>query len=167
MVYHLGWRTETWDLPDQESNSGSGMALYNSLRAVSRERDTQAVDSIARKAMLDEIERLRVLGDEDLIGIREAARNIMCLSQVNSLRNDLQECLKRGMLDPSLWPKFGEIDDDFEYVCPYRRILPSKQLSSFPDLENIVATRISLLRSARQKEQRQQIGNAATPFISG
>jgi ataxia telangiectasia mutated family protein len=127
MVYHLGWRTETWDLPDQESNSGSGMALYNSLRAVSRERDTQAVDSIARKAMLDEIERLRVLGDEDLIGIREAARNIMCLSQVNLLRNDLQECLKMGMLDTSLWLKFGEIDDDFEYVCPYSWILPSKQ----------------------------------------
>ena len=167
MVYHLGWRTETWDLPDQESNSGSGMALYNSLRAVSRERDPQAVDSIARKAMLDEIEHLHVLGDEDLIGIREAARNIMCLSQVNSLRNDLQECLKRGMLDPSLWPKFGEIGDDFEYVYPDRWILPSEQLSSFPALENIMATRISLLRSARQKEQRQQIGNAVTPFISG
>jgi len=167
MVYHLGWRTETWDLPDQESNSGPGMALYNSLKAVSRERDPHAVDSIARKAMLDEIERLRVLGDEDLIGIREAARNIMSLSQVNSLRNDLQECLKRGMLDPSLWPKFGEIDNDFEYVYPYRWILPSKQLSSFPALENIVATRISLLRSARQMEQRQQIGNAVTPFISG
>jgi ataxia telangiectasia mutated family protein len=30
-----------------------------------------------------------------------------------------------------------------------------------------VATRISLLRSARQKEQRQQIGPALTPFISG
>jgi serine-protein kinase ATM len=30
-----------------------------------------------------------------------------------------------------------------------------------------VATRISLLRSARQKEQRQQIGPALTPLISG
>ena len=30
-----------------------------------------------------------------------------------------------------------------------------------------MATRISLLRSTRQKEQRQQIGTAATPFISG
>ncbi len=30
-----------------------------------------------------------------------------------------------------------------------------------------MATRISLLRSARQKEQRQQIGTTLTPFISG
>jgi ataxia telangiectasia mutated family protein len=30
-----------------------------------------------------------------------------------------------------------------------------------------VATRISLLRSARHKEQRQQIGTTLTPFISG
>jgi ataxia telangiectasia mutated family protein len=167
MVYSLGWRTETWDLPDQSSNSGSGIALYNSLRAVSRERDLQVVDSISRKALIDEMERLRALGDEDLVGIREVAQNIMCLSQVNSLKNDLQECLKSGMLDSSLWSKFGEIDGGFEYVYLCRQVLPAKQLSSFPALENIVATRISLLRSARQQEQRQQIGTALTPFISG
>jgi ataxia telangiectasia mutated family protein len=116
MVYHLGWRTETWDLPDQASTSGSGTSLYNSLRAVFRERDPQVVDSIARKALSDEMERLRALGDEDLAGIREVARNVMCLSQVNSLRHDLQECLKSGMLDFNLWSKFGEIDGDFEYA---------------------------------------------------
>ena len=168
MVYHLGWRTETWDLPDQASSSGSGTALYNALRAVSRERDLQVVNTIVGKAMLDEMERLRALGDEDLVGIREVTRNIMCLSQVNLLRSDLQECQKSGMLDPALWPKFGEIDDNFEYVylCLVQ-LLPFKSSSSFPALEDIVATRISLLRSARQKEQRQQIGTALTPFISG
>jgi serine-protein kinase ATM len=168
MVYHLGWRTETWDLPDQASSSGSGTALYNALRAVFRERDSQAVDTIIRKVLMDETERFRLLGDEDLVGIREVARNVMCLSQVNSLRMDLQECLKSGMLDPALWSKFVEIDGNFEYV--YLRlvqVIPSKQLSSFPALENIVATRISLLRSARHKEQRQQIGTTLTPFISG
>jgi ataxia telangiectasia mutated family protein len=114
MVYNLGWRTETWDLPDQASSSGSGTALYNALRAVSRERDPHVIDSIARKALLDEMERFRALGDEDLVGIREVARNIMCLSQANSLSDDLQECLKSGMLDPALSSKFGEIDGNFE-----------------------------------------------------
>jgi ataxia telangiectasia mutated family protein len=114
MVYHLGWRTETWDLPDQASSLGSGTALYNALRAVSRERDPQAVDTIVRKALMDETERFRLLGDEDLVGIREVTRNVMCLSQVNSLRMDLQECLKSGMLDPALWSKFVEIDGNFE-----------------------------------------------------
>ena len=116
MVYHLGWRTETWDLPDQASSSCSGTALYNALRAVSRERDPQVVDTIVRMALMDEMERFRALGDEDLAGIREATRNVMCLSQVNLLRTGLQECLKSGMLDPALWTKLVEIDGNFEYV---------------------------------------------------
>ena len=119
MVYHLGWRTETWDLPDQPSSLGSGTALYNALRAVYRERDPLAVDVIANKALSHEIDRLRVLGDEDLVGIREVTRNVMCLYQVNLWRKDLQECLNSGMLDSSLWSKFSEIDGDFEcvYFC--------------------------------------------------
>jgi serine-protein kinase ATM len=116
MVYHLGWRTETWDLPDQASSSGSGTALYNALRAVSRERDPQVVDAVVQKALMDEVDRLKALGDEDLVGIRGVARNIMCLSQVNSRRTDLQSCLRSGMVDSVLWPKFSEIDSDFEYV---------------------------------------------------
>lgn len=35
---------------------------------------------------------------------------------------------------------------------------------SFSDLETISATRVSLLRSVRQKEQREQIGDLVTPF---
>lgn len=127
MVYNLGWRTETWDLPDQASSSGSGTALYNALRAISREREPQVVDMTVGKALMDEMERFRALGNEDLSGIREVARNIMCLSQVNSLRNGLQECLRSGMLDSALWSKFVEIDGNFEYVylCPVL-VKPSK-----------------------------------------
>ena len=119
MVYHLGWRTETWDLPDQPSSLGSGTALYNALRAVYRERDPVAVDAITNKALSHEIDRLRVLGDEDLVGIREVTRNVMCLYQVNLWRKDLQECSTSGMLDSSLCSKFSEIDGEFEcvYFC--------------------------------------------------
>ena len=35
---------------------------------------------------------------------------------------------------------------------------------SFSDLENIIATRISLVRSIRTKEERQQIGTLTAPF---
>ncbi len=132
MVYHLGWRTETWDLPDQSSSLGSGTALYNALRAVYRERDPVAIDAITYKALSHEIDRLRVLGDEDLVGIHEVTRNIMCLYQVNVLGKDLQGCLKSGMLDSSLWPKFSEIDSDFECVCPVVHIVSSEQFPAFP-----------------------------------
>lgn len=53
------------------------------------------------------------------------------------------------------------------FVFAFVQAIPPNQLSSFPALENIVATRISLLRSARQKEQRQQVGATLTPLISG
>jgi|ERR1700722_8049737 len=38
---------------------------------------------------------------------------------------------------------------------------------SFSDLESILATRISLLRAAKQKAERDQIGNLLTPFARG
>lgn len=38
---------------------------------------------------------------------------------------------------------------------------------SFSHLENIMATRISLLRSVRRNEERQQIGTLSTPFTQG
>jgi ataxia telangiectasia mutated family protein len=37
----------------------------------------------------------------------------------------------------------------------------------FTDLEQILATRISLVRSVRQKEERKQIGSFVTPFVRG
>lgn len=38
---------------------------------------------------------------------------------------------------------------------------------SFLDLENIMATRVSLIRSIRQKEERGQIGTMLAPFSRG
>lgn len=38
---------------------------------------------------------------------------------------------------------------------------------SFSHLENIMATRISLLRSVRRNEERLQIGTVTTPFVQG
>ena len=37
--------------------------------------------------------------------------------------------------------------------------------SSFTVIEAILATRISLIRSVREKEEREQIGNLVTPFV--
>ena len=157
MVYHLGWRTETWDLPDQASSSGSGTALYNALRAVFRERDPQAVDTIVRKALMNETERFRLLGDEDLAGIREVARNVMCLSQVNSLKMDLQECLNSGMLDPALWSNFVQIDGHFEsvYLCLVQVIL-SNRYPAFPPWRTLwpPASLSSVLRGIRSRDNK-------------
>ncbi|KZT27904.1 hypothetical protein NEOLEDRAFT_1059985 [Neolentinus lepideus HHB14362 ss-1] len=147
--YDLGWRTETWDLPDQTEGKAIGVPLYRALRAVHRERDQRAVDFILHRGLREEIGRLRGLGDENLVEIREVARNLMCLSQVSKWRTpEILESIRRKSIAPGQWSMFYDIHSSFE----------------FTDAENIMATRISLLRSAEQKEQRQQIGTMMSPF---
>ncbi|KAG1876416.1 hypothetical protein DFJ58DRAFT_754177 [Suillus subalutaceus] len=151
MCFQLGWRTETWDLPDNTGDS-SGATLYQALRAVYRERDPRAVDAIVRSSLDDEMTRLRQLGTENISGIREVARNIMCLGQITQWRShSMQQQLSSKSEDTHNLPKLDEINSDFE----------------FTDLEQILATRISLVRSVRQKEERKQIGSLTTPFVRG
>lgn len=151
MCYQLGWRTETWDLPDN-TGDGSGATLYQALRAVYRERDPHVVDVIVRSSLGDEMTRLRHLGTENISGIREVARNIMCLGQITQWRShSMQQQLSSKSEDTRNLPKLDEINSDFE----------------FTDLEQIIATRISLVRSVRQREERKQIGDLATPFVRG
>ncbi len=49
-------------------------------------------------------------------------------------------------------------------MCPIVSLALSHLAPRFSDLESILATRISLLRSAREREDRLQIGDMATPI---
>ncbi|KAG6332983.1 hypothetical protein ID866_6106 [Astraeus odoratus] len=148
MSYQLGWRTETWDIPDNGERD-SNTALYRALRAVHRERDPQVVDAVSNQAFCHMMERLRQLGNEDITEIREVSRNIMCLSQVtNWRRGKLQELLISKSSDVRAFSDLTEVNPEFDFV----------------DLERILATRICLIRSTRQKEEREQIGNIVGPF---
>ncbi|KAF9565841.1 hypothetical protein CPC08DRAFT_815090 [Agrocybe pediades] len=149
--YSLGWRTETWDLPDQTQAEPSS-SLYRSLRAVYRERDARVLRATIRSSMLREMGCLRDLKSENVAQVRIVCRDLMCLSQIMSWRKDLAS----GALDKKeeaadRWARLADIDPQFE----------------FSDLESVMATRIALVRSVRQKEERQQIGNMTTPFIVG
>ncbi|KAF9240715.1 hypothetical protein BU15DRAFT_87599 [Melanogaster broomeanus] len=149
MSYQFGWRTETWDLPDTGDIQDSNIALYRALRAVYRERDPQAIDGTIRSALCETMDRMRVLGNEDITEIREIARNIMCLNQLTKWRHGpVQEHLKRKSADIRSMSHLVDIDPDFE----------------FTDLERILATRVSLIRSVRRKEERERIGDMITPF---
>lgn len=114
MCYQLGWRTETWDLPDNAGDN-IGATLYQALRAVHRERDPRAVDTMVRSSLCDEMDRLRQLGTENISGIREVARNIMCLSQITHWRsNAMQQQLSRKSEDIRSLPNLTEINPDFQ-----------------------------------------------------
>jgi ataxia telangiectasia mutated family protein len=165
MSYRLGWRTETWDLPDQTEQRNSGASLYHALRAVHRERNPLAITSIVRRALSEEMERLRVLGPENLVEIREVTQNLMCLTQVTQwMDSSIQSQLQSKQVDIKNWNNFVDVDPNLEYVtytCHFDRI---DFVCRFSDLESILATRVSLIHSVRQKEEREQIGNLLTPF---
>jgi serine-protein kinase ATM len=114
MNYRLGWRTETWDLPDQREED-LGASLYLALRAVYRERNVHTVDWILRSALFAEMTKLRTLGPENLAEIRQVAQNLMCLNQVTHWRGSgIQRSLETKHIDTSEWSNFIHVDPDFE-----------------------------------------------------
>lgn len=149
--YRLGWRTETWDLPDQDEES-PGSSLYVALRAIHRERDAFSVDHTIESTIANEMERLRSLGSENFAEIREVVQELLCLREIKQWRHELNERrLVSKDINVKQWRELTEINVDFD----------------FSHLENIMATRISLLRSVRRNEERQQIGTLSTPFTQG
>ncbi|KAI4520947.1 hypothetical protein K525DRAFT_239712 [Schizophyllum commune Loenen D] len=151
ITYDLGWRTGTWDLPDNKTAEDSrGASLYFALRAVHRERDSAGVDNAVQHALLRDMAQLRALGEESLSEIREVARSIMCLSQVALWNHpDFQAVLTTRDTAAPQWREFVQTNNGLQYA----------------DLENIVATRICLLQTVRQKEEREQIGDMVSPWM--
>ncbi|KAG6845486.1 hypothetical protein H0H87_008383, partial [Tephrocybe sp. NHM501043] len=151
MSYKLAWRTETWDLPESVGHS-SGSSLYLALRAIHRERDDRTIDRTIRRCLHQEMVRLRVLGIENFAEIRDIVRDVMCLHEISRWRrNPIQASSATKELTGKHWDAFVNIESDFDFSI----------------LENILATRISLVRSVRQKEERQRrIGSMvmSTPF---
>jgi ataxia telangiectasia mutated family protein len=114
MNYELGWRTETWDLPDNRADT-VGTALYRSLRAIYRERDMQVLDYTIRTALYDEMERLRSLGSENLVEIRMVSQNLLCLREILQWRRKYAGKLQQAdNLDMNEWQSFLQIDEGFE-----------------------------------------------------
>lgn len=117
LAYNLGWRAETWDLPDSLGNRQSGTALYLALRAVYRERDPQAIDATLRRASFQEMERLRDLGIENLTEMHQVVQNLMCLGQIRQWRSDsFQKDLQSKSIAAEQWKGFTSIESTYEYA---------------------------------------------------
>lgn len=115
MAYHLGWRTETWDLPSNAGERNSGAPLYHALRGIYRERDNQSIDNVVRQCLLGQMEQLRALGDENLFEIRQITQNLMCLDQVRKWRTRKnQQDLAIKQVTFGSWARAGTESSDFE-----------------------------------------------------
>ena len=118
MSYKLGWRTETWDLPDVVDDEDQEMSLYNALKAIHRERDSTAANHIVHLSLSKELRRLKELGTEDFRGIRQVIKNLMCLAQIRHWKSEpIQESLaERSMQQNDAWSTFCEVYPDIECV---------------------------------------------------
>lgn len=115
MAYRLGWRTETWDLPETTRLREPGVALYVALRAVERERDGRAIDAVVRNALREEMDHLRDLGNEDVQGIRQVTQSLMCLNQISRWRGKkFQDDLTTQDISREHWTQFSHVDTNFE-----------------------------------------------------
>ncbi|KAJ2936959.1 hypothetical protein H1R20_g142, partial [Candolleomyces eurysporus] len=151
MSYKLGWRSETWDLPDRDAYT-PGAPLYNAIRAIYRERNSRTVDSFLTRSLYKEMDRLRSLGIESISEIRGVLQSLMCLNQLFRWNNEtMTQSQQANAVDISHMSDFTLISPEFE----------------FSDLENIMSTRIALVRSIRQKERQHEIGNIVAPFVEG
>ncbi|TFY62114.1 hypothetical protein EVJ58_g4067 [Rhodofomes roseus] len=151
MMYELGWRTGTWDLPECHAGQYPGASLYVSLRASYRERDSSRMDAVVRGSLCQELSQLHYQGNENLTAIRQTIQNLMSLHQIRWWRN--------GILPPLNPPGNGQSYDD-----PWNSFSKVDGIENFDDAESIMATRISLIRARRQKEERDQIGDLLSPL---
>ena len=115
MAYHLGWRTETWDLPNNAGVRNSGAPLYHALRAIYRERDAQTIDNVIKLSSFDQMEQLRTLGGENLFEIRQVTQNLMCLNQIRQWATKKnQQDLAIKQVTFGSWARAGTESSDFE-----------------------------------------------------
>ena len=168
--YELAWRTQMWDLPEPRGEGQEGSALYTALRAIHRHRDQLTVDSLLKNAARDELLRLYSTGNEDMVGIRSRVQTLICLGEIRKWRGAiLQDLINSEEVSPQAWESFVDISSDFECVAILHMCIKDifRFTSSFTTLESVVATRMSLLHSVKQREQREQIGDLESPCMTG
>lgn len=115
--YKIGWRTDTWDLPDPLSDSQPELSLYRSLRAVHRERNEQVAQSVLSSAIRREVDRLRSTGNENLVQIRSITQTLMSLREIRYWQDSaVQSRIMQRDTSNEAWSEFTSISPHFEYV---------------------------------------------------
>lgn len=144
----LSWRTGDWNLPiGRESSATSSGLLYSALSAVHRSKSYESASKIVDKAVRAEMTRLGGLQKEMLTSIQSTVTNLLCLRELNrwldpQLQQGMQEVIDKGTLRD-----LQDINDKFE----------------FASAERIIATRLSVFDSVKQRESQDMIGDALTP----
>ncbi|KAG9009575.1 Serine/threonine-protein kinase tel1 [Tulasnella sp. 427] len=145
LTYGLGWRTENWDLPLTESDQmlGPNAILYAALQAVHRDREPELVGRKLRLHLRNQVAHLHLIGNEDMTGIRESIRLLMCLGE-------LHRAAVLGAVSPETDSDKLKLTEEFD----------------FDDYDAIMATRISCIRSRRTRETAEMLGDSTDDTVA-
>jgi ataxia telangiectasia mutated family protein len=115
MGYSIGWRTGTWDLPDPQDDARMNASLYCGLRVIHRERNGNVIDAVLSKSIRAELSRLKTLGNENMVQIRETTQTLMCIRELRRWRHlDIQNRIIARQTEQNAWKEFTSISSDFE-----------------------------------------------------
>nr|ODO03836.1 hypothetical protein L204_00175 [Cryptococcus depauperatus CBS 7855] len=146
----LGWRTGTWDIPlnEKASRTSSGL-LYLALNAVYRARHPQEAMKTVIWATGIEMDRLRELPAEMMANIKETIDNLLCLREIKKWLNFQIQTNQKTSGSETGDVSFNEFQQMSEVI-------------KFDIAERITATRLSLCRFIKQREQQDSIGEQLT-----
>lgn len=91
LAYEMAWRTQMWDLPKPQLDDQVGATLYVALRAVHRNRDHQVINDLVKNASRNEMQRLRHIGNEDMVAIEDRIRTLICLGEIRRWKRSYPE----------------------------------------------------------------------------
>lgn len=145
LLLELAWRMGDWEVPlsrDQEATSTG--RLYASLRAVHRERDRTVACQVVDTAIKSELLNLQRIGVERMTEIKHATTNLVCLRDIALwLSPPMQKAIDQGDFEGSLINNFVKLDSSFK----------------FDNVEQLSATRLSVIQSARARESKNLMGD--------
>jgi ataxia telangiectasia mutated family protein len=118
MPLDLAWRTRQWDVPVEALvNSAAerpGASVYRTLRSVHHARDTSQAWSVARTALSEAFNTFGSIGVEDMAGIRQGLRTLLCLREVDLWFADLLPLVHLEDFAHDKWRAFRTLPANME-----------------------------------------------------
>lgn len=106
----LAWRTSQWNLPAVPAQgSNVGAELYRTLRSVHTSTDASHSWSVTNNSIRQSLRVLGQTGLEDMTGIRDTVRALLCLREVKYWYSDLVGLVETSRFESDKWTSFKEV----------------------------------------------------------
>lgn len=157
LPYDLAWKTGAWDLPfpSHQIDTDTSASIYAILRTLRNDTDSSYAQQLLYRSMNCQARKLLSITHENPTPDREAVSALMLFHEVNNLRMNPAAPFQPSQIQRLPCVFILNSSNDVANV-----------VSSFGLCENIVSARLSLLRSARSKEEAVQWTDIASQALT-